>query len=245
MFAALSALFLLLAPARAEPRLFAVDHTATWQGEQIAWVSVLHLDGEGGGTLPLARPVPGPVEGADTVSDAAGRVVAVQVPEGARSLRLQVVQPAPGQRAAELAPPMPLSDAPQRIDLDGLRWDADPALGLERHMRRTSPPGFTERDRRKVDRWLDGRRQPKGSRIYVIVDASLADSGLKGEVGPARVDVGVALAVGGLFAGVLGAGALGYRHLEGQARRERIDRYLEDEVVRREVDQALGRVPPG
>lgn len=245
MPALLCALCLLLAPARAEPRLVAVDHTATWQGEQISWVSVLHLDGEGGGALPLARPIPGPVEGAPVVTDAAGQVVAVQVPEGARSLRLRSVQPTPGQRAPELAPPLPLSDAAQRIDLDGLRWAPDPALGLERHMRRTSPPGFTVAERRKVDRWLDGRAQPKGARIYVIADPSLAATGLQGEVGPAQVQVGVALAIAGLFGLVLGAGALGYRLLERQARRERIERYLQDEGIRREVDQALGRLPPG
>lgn len=245
MPALLCALCMLLAPARAEPRLVAVDHTATGQGEQIAWVSVLHLDGEGGGVLPLARPVPGPVEGAGTVTDPGGQVVAVQVPEGTRILRLTSVQPAPGARAEALAPPLPLSSAPQRIDLDGLRWEADPSLGLERRMRRTSPPGFTAADRRKVDRWLDGRPRPQGARIYVVADGAVAAAGLRGPVGPARVELGVALAVGGLFAAVLGAGALGYRVLEGQARRERIERYLEDEVVRREVEQALGRAPPG
>lgn len=243
---------LLASPAAlAQPRPAAVEHTATLQDETVAWESRIVLDKPGTEPVlvPLALPLAGPVEGvpASTVlhRDERGRVVAVEVPAWRDQAGLRTVQPAPGGAAAALVPPLVAGEAVQRLDLDGLRWEPDPALGLERRMRHTVPIGMDQAARRAVDRVLDGRPVPRGSRVYVVADADVvAAGGLSGPVSSAgEVPLGVALAVGATFALVLGGGILGYRLLEGQARRERLERYMEDEFVRRELEQ-VGRARP-
>lgn len=235
-------LLIWLQAALAAQQIDAVDHTATLLGETITWESRVLLSGGGEQPLELALAVPleAPVEVDEAVEVVTedGLATALVVSAGRTQLLLRTTQAAPEGQADALRPPLLATEAVQRVDLDGVRWVPDPALGLERRMRHIVPAGMTRGERRQVDRRLDGRPVPKGSRVYVVADRAVVGAGgLLGPVDPAgQVPLTVAIGVGGLFVAVLGGGLLGYRLLDGQARRERLDAYMQDEFVRQELE---------
>jgi len=226
----------------------AVEHTGTLAGATVRWDTRVLLDGPAARDEALVLALPLPPEArmqapGAAERDAQGRAVALSLPAGATELRLVVDEPLdPGA----LRLPLFVGAAVNRIDLDGLHYEPAPALGLEQRLRHLVPAGMSTHERHQVDRLLDGRREPKGARIYVVADpAVLSAGGLVGEVGPAgTVPLGLALGVGGLFVVLLGGGAVSYRLLEVRARREQLLRYMQDEFVQADVQGRPRPVAP-
>jgi hypothetical protein len=124
-----------------------------------------------------------------------------------------------------LRPPM-VPGLWQRIDLVGLEWTPDAALGLERRVDCWAPPAFGGRERARLE-LIDPHL---GFSAYV--DGS--EGVLPGEVRPrGGVDRGVALASGAAFAGAVVLLTIARRLLARHVIQEEADAYMAEEFLRR------------
>ena len=223
------------------------EHRGSLTGTVIRWESRAILSYGEAEELPLVSPL-GPevrlveLRGADPILAEDGGLAGLRPWPGVAELELVVDQPLAAASASEpeddhLAAPIFQADGYQRISLYGVDWEPDPALGLQARLRHTMPPELSTRERRAIDRRLDGRRRGAQPHVYVLGDARMAGlGGLPGAVRPAgRVPVGVVAGTGAIFLGLVGCGVLGHRLLEVQARRERLDAYMNDEFVQAEL----------
>lgn len=203
------------------------EHGVRTQGEQVVVESRFELDRVE--AFALARPLPASVavRGAPVQRDAAGQVVGVR-PE-ARVVQLEVV-------ASELEVPVAAGPLPQRVVLQELLFEPEPALGLEERVGGWVEPGIRPKERMKLR-----RKRARGQTVWVT-GAGVGQQGLRGALRPrGPVPLGVVAGVFALFAAVLGGLYIGYRWLERLARAERLERYMSDEFVQAEL---AGEAPP-
>lgn len=200
-----------------------VRHEGVWSTKGTAWRSIVPVDPAGGRvalTTPLSGP-PGLSTGAHPVT-AGGAVVAIDVDPGIATLTIETIQ----TREDGLFPPLIQSDAVQRVTIEGADWTADPRLGLEDRLTRTTQPGLTAAD---CGEGL-GVRHP----ICLVVDSRIVDTGgLVGVLRPrAETSLGVMLVVAGLFVGVVGALIVCNQWLHKRGARERLEVYAREEFLR-------------
>jgi hypothetical protein len=170
-------------------------HVGTLDGNGIAWESTLSGDG------------------ALTLAD--GRVVLVK---GRQTLTTHQ------DDLLSLRPPL-LADTWQRIDLVGLDWTPDPALGLERRVDGWCAPSFGLEERLR----LEGLDPHIG--FSTFVDGRVAT--LAGSVAPTgRVGLGAALGTAGLFVAAVFLMLAGRKALARKVQLEEAEAYLRKEFER-------------
>ncbi len=226
------------APA-ADARVARADHVGTWTGTSLEWQSRIELrpDVEPGTVLPFVVPLQSDTQlrGLDNATpvEQAGQLVGLLVVDPERPVRVDLSQPMAEAGGDRLDPPLVAGIAVQRLGLDGLDYDPAASVGLEQRLRHLVVPELRPGPRRQLDRALDGRKHPLGPKIYVVADDRIARAGgLVGDVHPAgRLSAAVVFSVGGIFLLVIIGGVVGFRMLEVQARRERLERYMADEFV--------------
>lgn len=197
------------------PTVSAVGHEGTLTEDGIGWETQLIVNGWGLDeelTIELATPLSPDIElvGADfgeltAVLDDRGRVTALAL-TGLESrpgrLRIWSFQPEPEHR---LEPPL-VAGSLQRVELDGAFFEADPDLGIHRHLRFQAQTGLSQGERRELDRSLDGRRRRPGpgrQPIYLEGDARMS-AGLLGTLRPqGERSLGLGVFVAAVFAGVI------------------------------------------
>lgn len=229
----------LLSIALADP-VSAVGHHANYTGEDLMWETEIYLPLRSGqGTLELAVPLPAEVE---VLGSPQGTVTALRNTDGevtglelmgfpARTKRvvLRTRQPFDEQR---MSPPLLDTDAMQRVTLDGTSYEPSGDVGVYRHMAYMAQPNITLRQRRALDRHLDGRRATMDVQpIYLIADPKLEQAGgLNGRLRPVGGRrTGVAWFAGAVFAGLIGFFGIGYRALAAMSNRESVDAYIKQE----------------
>lgn len=214
------------------------DHHGVVRGETIEWTTTLVFDAalEGGTNLPLAFPLPegSTVEGpAWTRLDGEGQVVALLAqPSGAPPRFTLKTRQRIGEGPVTLRPPLVQDDDLQRIRLEGLRYEPDPALGLRRTLTSWAPPSVTSGDRRQAERLLDGfLPKPRLGAVWIRTDGALADAGgLRGSLGPSGGQRGVVFGVLVALAVGLGTLAVGtFRALGRQAQAEKVEAWLKED----------------
>lgn len=226
--------------ALASPEILAVQHLGTWNGDTISWVTEIRLDGPAQAHEQIAFAVPLPPEasltlppGIISILDERGQVVAIELTDWQRGFDLASRQSA---RAGEviLLPPIPVTGAPQRLEVDGAQLTANTALGLERGLVRTVHPAITRESRRQLDRQLGTRTaRPGTTPLYLLADTHIREAGgvpVHLQL-PGAVSSGVAFAVGGIFLAVLGLLAIGHRLLGRLAQLEHVEAYIEKEFL--------------
>ena len=229
----------LLSIALADP-VSAVGHHATYTGDDLVWETEIYLPLRGGqGNLGLAVPLPADVE---VLGSPHGTVTALRNPDGevtglelkdfpARTKRVVLRTKQPFDEEA-MYPPLLKTDALQRVTLDGTSYEPDGDVGVYRHMAYMAQPSISLRERRALDRHLDGRRaKAEDQPIYLIADSRLAQAGgLNGTLRPiGGRRRGVAWFASALFAGLIGFFGIGYRALAGMSNRESVDAYIKQE----------------
>ncbi len=226
---------LLLAGLSSAASLQTASHHGVWTGAGVEWRSEVVLTGAD--TVHLARPLPADVAVLDgsqgsPVRDEQDRIVGFRFPTRRGSILLR--QPLPTEAQVTLTPPLVDSDRAQRVTLEGIDFEPDPALGMQSRVLCATHPEISAEDRRQLDEDISGRRahlqeQP----IYLIADERL-DDGLIGSIrDERRTAVGFGVVAVGAFGGLLSLLALLYRGLERRARVEAAEAYLQREFIRR------------
>ncbi len=226
-------LALLLAGLASAASLQTASHHGVWTGAGVEWRSEVVLIGAD--TVLLARPLPADVAVLDgshgsPVRDAQERIVGFRF-TGRRGLLL-LRQPLPTDERVTLTPPLVDSDRAQRVTLEGIDFEPDPALGMQSRVLCATHPEISAADRRQLDEQISGRRaQLQEQPTYPIADER-PDDGLIGSIRDERRTSGgfVWVAVGA-FGGLLSLLALLYRGLERRARVEVAEAYLQREFV--------------
>ncbi|MCB9762500.1 MAG: hypothetical protein H6739_22065 [Alphaproteobacteria bacterium] len=222
----------LAAPA---PRVLGAAHHGERVGEDLEWTTTVVLAEPSDGRLELALPLPErvtwvPVEGISPVLDLQGQVVAVDLLIPHKRFSLKVHE---RSDAHTIAPPLLDTDAVQRVTLSGAWFQADPVLGLQKHLAYQAHPDIEGAQRRAIDRMMNGSRSGlEDQPLYLMADARVRTAGaLRGELRPAGArSQAVAIATAGTFAVVLALLFGLARVLERVARREKVDAYIRSEL---------------
>ena len=198
------------------------SHRGHLVGDEVVWESEYrHPD-----AVVWINPMPRGthVTGAEPVLNADRQIIGLRgVQRG-----VQFRTPANDER---ITPPLVTEPVLQRVVVEGVRFVPSSAVGAEHHLRHYSQPGIDREQRRALDRWADGRQEPARSQpVYLIADDRVAN-GIPGTIRPRnQVGIGVMLALGGLFAGLLGGLTMLYRALGSLAKKEQNDLYIEREL---------------
>jgi hypothetical protein len=200
--------------AAASPSVTAVGHEGRVTEDGIGWETQLLVSSWGQAdalTVELAAPLSEDIElmGSDfgrvqPLRDGQGRVTGLALSElEARPTRVRIWTFQP-HAEDQLSPPL-IAGSLQRVELDGAFFEADPDLGIHRHLRFQAQSDLSPAERRGLDRQLDGRhrRGPGRQPIYVEGDARVSQ-GLLGQLRPqGERSLGLGLFVAGLFGGVI------------------------------------------
>jgi hypothetical protein len=233
----------------------AAEHAGRIEGDHVVWQSSyfdsLSIDvAARWQRFDLARPVAGEIDaarspGVTAVRDAGGAIVAFLVdadraPDWRNQLDVVLRAPAPSDaktRAITLAPPLPRTDAIQRLDVSGegeLRFEPATSDGLVHDIGSWSTPGISEDARHEVNEHLARHDTPRDdSPIYVKASAPVVAEGLRGRALTAseRARPGLLLAIF-LFLALGGACGAAYRALGRDARIEQAEAVLREEFER-------------
>jgi hypothetical protein len=217
----------------AHAALVAADHHGFADAAGLSWASTLVVDSAD--DLVLATPI-----AAGDLVDLRG---ATAVYDGDRVVRL--VPHALGivvrirQDADEpLRPPLVLdATAVQELGLDGMTFEPDPSLGLQKRIGRWASPSIGRAERSAAHERLVAQERIQGlaetpHRDVLICADRMFPDGLAGEIRPpgavpAAVVFGAVVLTGGLFV----VGIVGYRVLDRFTRRERIQAWFDDETA--------------
>ena len=229
----------LLSAALAVP-VTAAGHHGTYTGPDLVWESeVLMPLREGEGTLPLAVPLPAEVEVLDSpygvveaIRNEQGQITDLALSEFPPHTERAVIRVRQPFEEDSLYPPLIQGDALQRITLDGAFYEPSGEVGVYRHLNYLAQSDVTLRERRGLDRQLDGKRAKMDVQpMYLVADTRLTRAGgLHGTLRPVGERKGtVAWFVGLTFAALLGFCGIGYRVLARTAKRESVDAYIREE----------------
>lgn len=138
-----------------------------------------------------------------------------------------------------LRAPLLEGDAPQRIVFDGARFEPDPSLGLEKHIRYWAAPDLASRERRLFERdWKRSggdRAHTADQALYLRASGAVGEAGLVGRLGPDEAASPVLYAVlGGTLAALLAGAVALYRGLAAAARAEANHAYIHRHFEARE-----------
>ncbi len=226
----------LISLAQAAPHPIFAAHRGVWTGSAMEWSSTIHLDSDGGGTTPLAAPLPADATlsaaHASPIRDDTGQITALEITPGARRVDLRIRRPLSDLDAPSLHPPLLSGSGVQRIIVDGVVFVPDPRLGIERHLRYFSQTDISQDERRTLNRKIDDRRtRSRDQAIYLRADDRLHE-GLIGSLDArGRISTTVSAAIAASFAVVLSTLFFAQRWLSHLARREEVDGYIDREFV--------------
>jgi hypothetical protein len=189
-----------------------VLHRGTVQGDVVQWRSTWRA---GERCVELAAPFEPPTP--YTVERREGRPYLCRPDDHGWSLHYETPFP-----SDTLGLPL-LADTLQRVDVEGASFESHDGA-VTKHLRVWSTPGIPRRERKDLDATLPQRRA--STQIYL---APRRGQPVHGSLRPLGASSGVVYGALGVFAAIGAALALGYRLLEQGARRERVNRWLEEE----------------
>lgn len=206
-------------------------HHGRVEGDRIVWSTVVWGQLDRGQRLELVAPLPAgtalasDVEALTLAFAADGRVEAV-VPL-ARGGRVAFTLVVPHDTTG-LPVPLIRGAVPQRVSLDSraLRFEPDPGLGLAPHVGYRAAAGIGRRTRAHLDAQVEHDLPDPGA-TALYVDGSRSITGAWTTPG---VPWTVALAVAGVFAGVVAALLAAHRGLARRAEAERAEALLREEL---------------
>jgi hypothetical protein len=206
-------------------------HHGRVEGDRIVWSTVVWGQLDRGQRLELVAPLPagtalaGDLEALTLAFTTDGRVEAlVPLARGGRVV-LTLVAP---RGVTDLPAPLLRGVAPQRVSLESraLRFEPDPALGLAPHVGYRAVATIDRRARARLDAQVEHELPDPGATALYVDGTRL----LRGTWVTPGVPWAVALAVGGVFAGVVAALLAAHRGLARRAEAERAEAILTEEL---------------
>lgn len=205
-------------------------HHGRVEGDRIVWSTVVWGQLDRGQRLELVAPLPagtalaGDVEEMTLALAADGQVEALVPLARGGNVVLTLVT---ARGARDLAAPL-LRGVPQRVSLESraLRFEPDAGLGLAPHVGYRAAAGIDRRTRAHLDAQVEHQLPDPGATALYVDGSRL----ITGAWTTPRVPWTVALAVGGVFAGVVAALLAAHRGLARRAEAERAEALLSEEL---------------
>jgi len=230
MLRALTATLWLILGGVAHAQPVRVTHHGLFANDQVRW-EVRWTADTPTKTLKLTSPLPdgSTVHGQASSDVASGSLSFLGPADTEGGFVVTVPQP---QDAQALYIPLLDGTAVQRVTLDGIDFEPDPSMGLEKHIKYWAHPtmgGSVRRDFERANRRAGGERaHTRDQAIYLRASpAMIAARGIPGTLSPpGRVSSTTQWVLILLTGGLLAFGAVLYRSLDRLARAERNQAYI-------------------